>query len=257
MRHIVSFSGGKDSTAMLFMMLEKGLKIDQIVFVDTSKEFPQMYEHIELVKGMIKPLEITTVKIDFDYWFSEHVKTKGSFKGTKGYGWPDHQNRWCTGKKATAFRRTVYGDKPHRPGVMQRTVCNYANTVEYRGIAGDELSRVKYYPEIRINYPLVAWGITQKDSLEYCKSLGFTWGGLYEKFSRVSCYLCPLQGIESCKVLYQTHPELWEVMRQMDKKSFRQYHPRYSLSELEERFNNEFREYEAIIHKAKEDMVNV
>ena len=41
MKHIVSFSGGKDSTAMLLMMLEKGMKVDYIVFVDTGKEFSQ------------------------------------------------------------------------------------------------------------------------------------------------------------------------------------------------------------------------
>jgi len=36
MKHIVSFSGGKDSTAMLLMMLEKGYPIDYIIFVEES-----------------------------------------------------------------------------------------------------------------------------------------------------------------------------------------------------------------------------
>lgn len=30
--NIVSLSGGKDSTAMLLMMVEKGIKIDKILF---------------------------------------------------------------------------------------------------------------------------------------------------------------------------------------------------------------------------------
>ena len=42
-KHIVSFSGGKDSTAMLLMMLEKKMQVDEIIFCDTGKEFPQMY----------------------------------------------------------------------------------------------------------------------------------------------------------------------------------------------------------------------
>ena len=33
MEHIVSFSGGKDSTAMLLMMLEKNMPIDEIILV--------------------------------------------------------------------------------------------------------------------------------------------------------------------------------------------------------------------------------
>lgn len=42
MKHIVQFSGGKDSTAMLLMR-------DYILFCDVGKEFPQMYEHIKKV----------------------------------------------------------------------------------------------------------------------------------------------------------------------------------------------------------------
>ena len=49
MKHIVSFSGGKDSTAMLLRMVEENMQIDDIVFCDTGKEFPQMYEHIKKV----------------------------------------------------------------------------------------------------------------------------------------------------------------------------------------------------------------
>ena len=31
MKHIVSFSGGKDSTAMLHKLIEQGVKIDKVV----------------------------------------------------------------------------------------------------------------------------------------------------------------------------------------------------------------------------------
>lgn len=33
MKHLVSFSGGKDSSAMLIRMVEEGMPIDDIVFV--------------------------------------------------------------------------------------------------------------------------------------------------------------------------------------------------------------------------------
>ena len=49
MRHIVSFSGGKDSTAMLLMMIEKKCKLMRS-FSDTTVEFPQMIEHINQVE---------------------------------------------------------------------------------------------------------------------------------------------------------------------------------------------------------------
>ena len=53
MLNVVQFSGGKDSTAMLLMMLEKNMPIDDIIFCDTGKEFPQIYEHIEKVNKYI------------------------------------------------------------------------------------------------------------------------------------------------------------------------------------------------------------
>lgn len=57
MDHIVSFSGGKDSTAMLLMMLERKMPIDEIIFCDTGKEFPQMYEHFDRVSCWCCPLK--------------------------------------------------------------------------------------------------------------------------------------------------------------------------------------------------------
>lgn len=83
--NVVSFSGGKDSTAMLLMMLERGIQVDRIINVDTTKEFPQMYDHIKKVESYIGQ-KIETVKIDFDYWFGEHIKTRGKRKGEPGYG---------------------------------------------------------------------------------------------------------------------------------------------------------------------------
>lgn len=50
MKHIVKFSGGKDSTAMLLMMLERGLPVDEIIFCDTGLEYPEVYEHIKEVE---------------------------------------------------------------------------------------------------------------------------------------------------------------------------------------------------------------
>ena len=65
-KHIVSFSGGKDSTAMLLMMLEKGMKIDEIIFLDTTVEFPEMYEHINKVEKYIGRT-ITKLKTENDF----------------------------------------------------------------------------------------------------------------------------------------------------------------------------------------------
>ena len=40
---VVSCSGGKDSTAMLLLMIERGMPIDMVLVADTGLEFPEMY----------------------------------------------------------------------------------------------------------------------------------------------------------------------------------------------------------------------
>jgi len=220
MNHVVSFSGGKDSTAMLLMMLEKGMQIDRIFCVDTTKEFPQMYQHIEKVQKLIKKydIKIEILKIDFDYYFSEHVKTKGKNIGKKGYGFPDFQNRWCTSLKREIVRKHLHHDD-----------------IQYHGIAFDEIERTKKNSD-DIRYPLVDWKITEKQALDYCYSKGLDWGGLYEKFSRVSCWCCPLSRIGELKILYNEFPNLWNKLQDMDKKSFREFRSDYTLSELSQKF---------------------
>lgn len=139
--NIVSFSGGKDSTAMLLMMLEKGIRVDRVICVDTTKEFPQMYEHIGKVQTLIEPVKIEIVKIDFDYWFGEHIKTKGKRKGERGYGFPDFRNRWCTALKRNTVKK------------IQQTISE--ESIQFHGIAFDEKERTLNNKCRNIQYPLV------------------------------------------------------------------------------------------------------
>ena len=62
----VSFSGGKDSTAMLLMMLEKGMPVDEIIFCDTGMEFPEVYQHIKQVEKYIGR-KITRLSADYSF----------------------------------------------------------------------------------------------------------------------------------------------------------------------------------------------
>jgi len=222
--NIVSFSGGKDSTAMLLMMLEKRIQIDRIICVDTTKEFPAMYRHIAKVQE-ICPIEIEIVKIDFDYLFSEHIKTRGKI-GEIGYGWPNMLNRWCTTYKQQAIRRSS-------KGVKKKDITRFV------GIAYDEKSRTERNKGENLVFPLVDWGITEKQALEYCYSKGLNWEGLYEKLHRVSCWCCPLSRIGELRVLHNEFPDLWKELQQMDKKTFRKFRKDYSVNDLTVKFANE------------------
>ena len=91
--HIVSFSGGKDSTAMLLRMVELNMPIDEIIFCDTGVEFPQMYAHLDKVEAYIGR-HITRLRRErsWEDMMFRHVKKNG----VVGYSFPDFRNRWCT-----------------------------------------------------------------------------------------------------------------------------------------------------------------
>lgn len=218
-KHIVALSGGKDSTAMLLKMIEKGMTIDEIIFVDTTKEFPATYEHLEHLENNIQ-YDITRLSFDWEYWFKDHIKTKGKNKGEKGYGWPDMKRRWCTAKKRDLIKS--YLDEKY--------------TI-YEGIAYDEQNRTKNNTgKIKHIYPLVYWQITERNALQYCWNKGYDWGGLYNKMFRVSCYLCPLQNLKELRVIYEDFPNLWQEMRDLDKVFDRKFRADYSIKQLEKKF---------------------
>lgn len=225
--NIVSFSGGKDSTAMLLMMLEKGIPVDRVICVDTSKEFPQMYEHIKKVQAMIEPLKIEIIKIDFDYWFGERIKTRGRI-GEVGYSWPGILSRWCTGLKRNAIRKVKSRDD-----------------VGFVGIAFEEKERtLKNKGSETLRYPLVEWQITEKEALAYCYSKGLDWGGLYETFHRVSCWCCPFQRLSELRALRTYHPDLWQRLREMDLRTRYPFKGDVTVADLERRFAEEDRQGE-------------
>ena len=52
----------------------------------------------------------------------------------------------------------------------------------------------------------------------------------------VSCWCCPFKKIKEYKVLYQHYSELWQKLKEMDKKSYNQFRTDYSVQELENKF---------------------
>lgn len=227
---VVSLSGGKDSTAMLLMMLERGETVDEIVFFDTGWEFPQMHDHLDKIEKN-EGVAITRLKPEkpFEFYLLDYEKTKGKRKGTKGYGFPTPRARWCTRIKTETIGKYL-------KGLGDVEVCV--------GIAADEPKRVKDGKR----YPLVEYGVTETQALEYCYGKGYDWGGLYEQFDRVSCYCCPLQPINELRLLRKNHPELWDRLMLMDAEVNRRpmvqqrFRDDYDLPELEMRFRREDRQ---------------
>jgi len=221
---IVSFSGGKDSTAMLLMMLEKGMQVDEIIFVDTTKEFPEIYRNITKVEAYIGR-KVTKVAIDFDYWFKD-IDHKS--KDRNGYGWPTPKNRWCTGRKRGAFNQAAKGRKYDSHTQNRTTPPRRADI--YLGIAADEPRRIRDIKNT--HYPLAEWGITEAQALQYCYDHGFDFEGAYEHFRSLSCYLCPFHTLDQTEAVYNYYPEQWKDMLRLDDYAHNLYKNKYRIADL-------------------------
>lgn len=115
--HLVSFSGGKDSTAMLLHMLDLKMRIDEVLYCDTGMELPAMERHIKRVKKIVENAGIKFMilksSLSFEYLMLEHQPKRNLSTivqlgcNPKGYSWPDSRSRWCTSKLKTDVIKNI------------------------------------------------------------------------------------------------------------------------------------------------------
>lgn len=203
----VSFSGGKDSTAMLLHMIELGEHIDEVINCDTGMEFPAMYDHIDKVREIVEShgIKYTTIrgKYSFEYYMLELPIKSEKYGDHIGYGWPSMNCRWCT-----KHLKTEPTDK------YLKELRQTYDVIQCIGLASDEVKRLRRANNQKASHrhPLVEWGWTEADCLQYCRSKGFDWNGLYDIFNRVSCWCCPMARTEELRKLWEYFPDLWHQL---------------------------------------------
>ena len=89
MKYIASVSFGKDSLAMLLLLMEKCYKLDEVVFYDTGMEFQAIYDTRDTVKEILnyKDIKYTELKPKIPFlqkMLSIEVQKRD---GTKQYGY--------------------------------------------------------------------------------------------------------------------------------------------------------------------------
>lgn len=146
-----------------------------------------MYDHLDrLTQTIGRPITRLKVPLTAEQYFYEYTaRPSAKLVTDRGLSWPSHACRWCTGRlKTHVINRHL--SQLRRKYQLER----------YVGIAADEAHRFR-----DLHYPLVEWGMTEVDCLQYCKKHGFDWGGLYDIFRRVSCWCCPLQPLSELRKL--------------------------------------------------------
>lgn len=219
---------------MVLRMIELGEPLDEVIFCDTTMEFPAMLRHVEKVKAVVESAGIKFTKLrddlSFEEWLLEYTpeRKNPALEGLRGKSWPGPMTRWCTQRlKERVVKRYL------------KTIRDRYNPVQLLGIAADEqhrLDRKQQQGEDK-RFPLVEWDWTEADAMAYCRAKGYDWEGLYDLFDRVSCWCCPLQPLTEVRKLWKHFPDLWQKLSELDAQTWRDFMPRgWSVERLERRF---------------------
>ena len=196
-RHILSLSGGKDSTALAILM--KGRIPDlEYVFCDTKKELPETYEYLDKLEAFLgkKIIRIADER-GFDHWL--RVKSGGD----KNF-LPSSRVRWCTEYlKIKPFEKYVGNDE----------------VLLYVGIRADEnrSAYVSRKPNIKTVLPFIEEDIDLAGVHKILEESGVGVPAYYSWRTRSGCYFCFFQRRSEWVGLLEHHPDLYELAKQYEK----------------------------------------
>lgn len=201
MKYIASVSFGKDSLAMLLRLLEEQWPLDYVVFYNTGMEYQSVYNNRDKVKELLgdKFIELSPRRpFLYDMLEREVHKKDGTIQ--KGVMWCGGPCNWGTREKTR---------------VIDKFKCSLKDDItEYVGIAADEPSRIKDK-----TYPLVQWGMTEADCLQYCYDRGYNWleNGveLYSILDRVSCWCCRNKNKKELRNMFLYLPDYWNKLKDL------------------------------------------
>ena len=202
--HILSLSGGKDSTALAFFMKENMPEIFEkleLVFSDTECELPETYDYLNKIEIFLGK-KITRIKPEVSF---EHLIQLQNFL-------PTPHRRWCT-----VLLKTL----PFKNYIRKLIDKNKKSFIKlYIGIRADELNRAKYnkygVDYIQEVYPFVENLIIKEDVLKILKNTGIELPKYYSWIERSGCYFCFFKSKYSWLKLYEHHPDLYEKAMQME-----------------------------------------
>ncbi len=197
-RHVVTLSGGKDSTALALYLRERNPDVAyEYVFCDTHKELPETYEYLDRIEARLdRPITRLASKHG-ERGFDHYLKLYGGFL-------PSPSARWCTRQlKIEPFERHV-GDDP---------------TLLYVGIRADE-NRGGYIstkPNIRAVFPFREDGLGRTDVMRILEQSGVGLPNYYQWRSRSGCYFCFFQRRGEWVRLRENHPDLYKKAKAYEK----------------------------------------
>ena len=241
-KNYVSFSAGKDSTAMLLKIQENKVFYDEIVFADTGFEYPELYAYIEYLEKNYD-LKLTTLKpktfraeelfnknkevkakleakgvevVDLDFYPSEW--TKNTIISLWDYWFYGIVSKGANGGTIRSYPITIAGhcwySREAKVNPLQKKMEDASNI--FVGIASDETKRQKATEkDHRLRHYLTEIGMTELECAKFLQGKKLH-NPIYDRYNRSGCFQCPKQNQWGLYMQWKNSPELWEQTKHWD-----------------------------------------
>ena len=205
--YILSFSGGKDSTAtLIYLIKERKLKL-HVVFCDTFNESPETYRYVDYISGLLEEWgHPPIIKLAGEYSFYSLAAKKQRFPSTKA--------RFCTGMLKIVPKMRWIQDQEFK-----------TDPIVVLGIRKDESHARSKRQEWEFSNrvygqwlwsPIIDWNVKQVFAIH--KKYGVEINPMYKKgFKRVGCFPCVNCGRNELILLAKHYPERVEEIDRWEK----------------------------------------
>lgn len=204
---VVSFSGGKDSTACLLKALEQKEFPVEVVYQDTGFEHKALYAYLDYVE---KALGITVKRLRSEVYedVPDYCHKENSL--------PGFANRGCTGElKIKPMRKFLLsllaeGTNPE-VWLGVRAKESRKRGEKYGGLSPEDLCpiafmggyyRVRALDNVMVRFPVVDW--SEEEVFRKIEESGIRRNPLYDSgYKRVGCFPCVMSGKKTFRKVYQ------------------------------------------------------
>ena len=236
MKHIIGFSGGKDSTASAILAHILKRPVSELVYCkvmfdeETSGEVP---EHEQFLQEVAIPkiqkdfgFKVITIRDEKNY--VELHNTPISRGPRKGYlrGSPVCLGCWVQRDLKVRPLEKYYKAQP-------------TDTKYYVGIAKDEDTRLQSLAKGNKISLLAEFGLTEADAIDLCKNYGLL-SPIYDFAPRNGCFFCPNAKEREFRHLREHHRDLWDRMLELEQTPGavkKNYNRTMTLAEMEYNFD--------------------